>query len=436
MMPHSIDFLPTPKEHKTDSFLSAHKDQTTQSSDQSDSGFAVALAHFFNLPVPTADKKSLLAGSNVLPSTLRQHSALDASRFVLNNADLTSDTDRTSKTELFDSKFQQATAKKSAELTRFSIQQQTQWSAGQNLTQKVNPNVEADLLSRQSVQNQQAQNLTVQSQNTLELDVKQHSADNSVRRMQIRPANLNSNAGRSTAAEMQKKSANQFKPSTEQLIQRTEGKEQELSFISRANSLNAGNTSAQTNVTTGAEQNNSFAASLAPVTTGTSNSQTLGAAQPMPMAENAFELDLQNAQWAKQLGKNLLRIAPQGATGQSIAQIRLDPPHLGPLQVSLHIQEGQISAQFFSPHAFVRQSIEQALPQLFEQFNQAGLELGHTFVGEEQSEQHPFFAQAKAQKGTNKAAADAQVDVTEADSTSSPSPYPLRNSHSTINTFA
>lgn len=115
---------------------------------------------------------------------------------------------------------------------------------------------------------------------------------------------------------------------------------------------------------------------------------------PSPAAQGEFNVPLQHPQWGKQLGQNILRIAQQHGTGTQTAQLRLDPPHLGPLHITLHINESQVSAQFFSPHAQVRHSVEQALPQLFEQFNQAGIELGQTHVGSEQQPTHGqgFFA--------------------------------------------
>lgn len=149
-----------------------------------------------------------------------------------------------------------------------------------------------------------------------------------------------------------------------------------------------------------------------------------------------LDLPIQHPHWPKHLGQSLMRIATHDATGQTSAQIRLDPPHLGPLQVSLHIQEGQINAQFFSPHAFVRQSVEQALPQLFEQFNQAGLELGNTFVGEEK---HPSNEDLFGEQETQRSATGSlshEDTQTNHDSHNLQSRQHYSHPQSIINTFA
>src|SRR5690625_434363 len=159
----------------------------------------------------------------------------------------------------------------------------------------------------------------------------------------------------------------------------------------------------------------------------------------MPVFEDKLDLHIQHPQWSQQLGKSLLRVASNASTGQSIAQIRLDPPHLGPLQVNLQLQEGQISAQFFSPHAYVRQSVEHALPQLSQQFEQAGLELGNTWVGDEQQtadEQYSAFKQAlnQGQRQNNTSSTGATPSITQIETPSNAKRF--YHPQSIINTFA
>lgn len=125
-------------------------------------------------------------------------------------------------------------------------------------------------------------------------------------------------------------------------------------------------------------------------------------------------LHLSHPQWGERVGQSLVHFTQQAGSGIHSAQLRLDPPHLGPIQISLHIvDEGLVNAQFFSPHAQVRQSIEQALPHLLEQFNQAGLSLGQTHVGSEQQGHSPAdgFATLAQTPGMSSGSASDSADA-------------------------
>src|SRR5690625_7664104 len=54
-----------------------------------------------------------------------------------------------------------------------------------------------------------------------------------------------------------------------------------------------------------------------------------------------LDLPIQHPHWPKHLGQSLMRIATHDATGHNCAQLRLDPPHLGHLHVSLHIPSSE-----------------------------------------------------------------------------------------------
>jgi len=73
--------------------------------------------------------------------------------------------------------------------------------------------------------------------------------------------------------------------------------------------------------------------------------------------------------------------------GQNIsrAELRLDPPELGSLTIRLTIQGDQTSLSFTSPHAHVREVLEQQLPRLREMLSESGLQLGHADVSDQSS---------------------------------------------------
>jgi flagellar hook-length control protein FliK len=72
------------------------------------------------------------------------------------------------------------------------------------------------------------------------------------------------------------------------------------------------------------------------------------------------------------------------------AEMQLNPPNLGPVEIRVNVTSDQASLSFFSPHAAVRDAIQAALPRLTDAFAASGLTLGNVFVGaESQSGQHP-----------------------------------------------
>lgn len=78
---------------------------------------------------------------------------------------------------------------------------------------------------------------------------------------------------------------------------------------------------------------------------------------------------------------------------QQSAQISITPPQLGPIQITLNLNGDQASAVFASPHAEVRQAIQDALPQLRDMLSAAGINLGQANVGSQLAQQGREFAE-------------------------------------------
>ncbi len=68
---------------------------------------------------------------------------------------------------------------------------------------------------------------------------------------------------------------------------------------------------------------------------------------------------------------------------QQVAELTLNPPDLGPLQVVLSISNDEASATFVSQHADVRQALEAALPRLKEMMAESGITLNSATVSQE-----------------------------------------------------
>lgn len=64
------------------------------------------------------------------------------------------------------------------------------------------------------------------------------------------------------------------------------------------------------------------------------------------------------------------------------AEIQIDPPELGALQVRIQIHQDQAQVQFISPHHQVREAIEGSLDRLRDLFQQQGMQLAHSQVAD------------------------------------------------------
>ena len=75
------------------------------------------------------------------------------------------------------------------------------------------------------------------------------------------------------------------------------------------------------------------------------------------------------------------RVTVMAQGRQSTAELQLNPPNLGPVEIKLSLQGDQASVSFHSAHAPVREAIQASMPRLSEAFAEAGIGLGSVFVG-------------------------------------------------------
>lgn len=85
--------------------------------------------------------------------------------------------------------------------------------------------------------------------------------------------------------------------------------------------------------------------------------------------------------WQQQLSHQLSGLTQRG---HHQVELHLNPAELGPLSVSLKVDDQGAQAQFLSAHASVRAAVEQAIPQLREALAEQGIALGEASVGEQQ----------------------------------------------------
>ena len=118
-------------------------------------------------------------------------------------------------------------------------------------------------------------------------------------------------------------------------------------------------------------------------------------ALPSPMTL-AIATPVQSPEWGAAMGRQMITLAQQAQGGIQSADIRLDPPELGPLRITLQMQDGMAHAMITSPHAQVRHTLEQSLQQLQQQFAESGLTLGQADVGDQHASHQAFHEQLAA----------------------------------------
>lgn len=111
--------------------------------------------------------------------------------------------------------------------------------------------------------------------------------------------------------------------------------------------------------------------------------------------------------WGEEFSQQITWIATQ--RNQS-AELHLNPPQLGPLDVVLKISGDQASVIFTSPHAAVRDAIEQALPKLREMLADSGIMLGNATVSDQAGKNSQDSASRKPQEGTRSSLADSATE--------------------------
>jgi flagellar hook-length control protein FliK len=137
---------------------------------------------------------------------------------------------------------------------------------------------------------------------------------------------------------------------------------------------------------------------------------------------------LAHSAWADDFSQKIVWVATQH---EQSAELHLNPPQLGPLDVSIKVNGDQATAIFTSPHAVVRDAIEQALPKLREMLADNGIMLGNASV----SDQSPREQQA-GQSGHPQKREGWQTKIDQAILVGSPAIGSGRRQQGLVDTFA
>jgi flagellar hook-length control protein FliK len=113
--------------------------------------------------------------------------------------------------------------------------------------------------------------------------------------------------------------------------------------------------------------------------------------------------------WNTELGQKIVwMIGDQ----QQVAELHVNPPNLGPLDIKLTIDGAQTTALFSSPHSAVREALEAALPRLREVLADSGIMLGNASVTADTPRDGRAFAeQPRRSRGSGNHAGETPVEA-------------------------
>ena len=174
-----------------------------------------------------------------------------------------------------------------------------------------------------------------------------------------------------------------------------------------------------------------FSAPNEPIATqsfGLSNAPSITSLNTTPQNVQV-DLPVGQPKWGGEFAQKIVWLTSQQ---NQVAEIHLNPAHLGPVEVTLSIMQDQATAQFSSPHLAVREAIEAALPRLREMMAESGIQLGNVMVGADS-----FQQENKQQQAFHSAKGDTSMIGTRTETTGQIETTVLPNRHrGIVNTYA
>ncbi len=123
----------------------------------------------------------------------------------------------------------------------------------------------------------------------------------------------------------------------------------------------------------------------AQMSTATSNTATVESTASIT-GQTTLAETFGQPKWGQGLGQQMLWMVNQNMHS---AEMRLNPAHLGPIEVRIEMADDQVSVAFNSQHAVVREALEMAMPRLREMFESNGMNLSNADISHQSfAEQH------------------------------------------------
>ena len=167
---------------------------------------------------------------------------------------------------------------------------------------------------------------------------------------------------------------------------------------------------------------------IAMVATPNGNLNALAALHDAPVS---IPTPIRDQNWTNDFSQKVVWMA---TSDKQSAQITLNPPQMGPIEVSLTMDKSNATASFVSANAEVRDAIETALPRLREMFASAGIELGQTNVSSQSFQQQADNGEGKS--GTPQRTNDNAILVTNSDRSMPIRAFASQQGNGLVNTFA
>jgi len=125
---------------------------------------------------------------------------------------------------------------------------------------------------------------------------------------------------------------------------------------------------------------------------------------PTPASPLDEPVSIARRSFASDLGDRVLWMA---SNNRQVAELRVDPPQLGPVEVRLSISGEQASVTLVAAHAGVREALQASIPRLQDMIQSIGLELGNVTVGSDASPRQ----QERRDEGSGRHGAGAAPDT-------------------------
>ncbi len=180
----------------------------------------------------------------------------------------------------------------------------------------------------------------------------------------------------------------------------------------------------QTSNTVNKEENGAITSHLTSELAGTQPLQNTQSLQPGMKAQLAVSTPFQQAQWGKDVAERVMWMSSQGIQE---AEIHLDPPELGPLQVRVSLVNEQAHVSFVVQHSTVREALDQNAMRLREMFDGEGINLADVDVSDQSQEQGDSNTDENASSRLASGLSDEDVEQGEMPISSNRDGYSLLN---------
>jgi len=145
---------------------------------------------------------------------------------------------------------------------------------------------------------------------------------------------------------------------------------------------------------------NSFASELNNAQMAFGVKPEMRADSPQTLTQHAISTPVTAHNWADEVGQRLNWVANKD---NGRAELILNPPHMGKIEVSINLNGDQASASFTAANQATRDAIQDAMPRLREVLADAGIQLGQANVsagnsGQAQADQYAARNSSQSQR--------------------------------------